>query len=58
MTIKAKAAVARDRPTEPPKLSFPAIVIGLAERRIAPARPEPKSRSLACSGVTGRDEFL
>jgi hypothetical protein len=37
MTIKAKAAVARESPTEPPKLIFPAMVIGVAGRRIASA---------------------
>jgi hypothetical protein len=42
ITIKAKAAVAKERATEPPKLIFPAIVIALAERRIASAKPKPK----------------
>jgi hypothetical protein len=35
MTIKAKAAVARESPTDPPRLIFPAIDIGLVGQSIA-----------------------
>lgn len=54
MTIKAKAAVARESPTEPPRLILPAMVIVVADERIDSRSTVPKGIQFACSGVTGR----